>query len=311
MRNDSLLRAEKKISAAPQIGGTYPMLYAFFGGEGDLLREPFVRQVAAAVASGAAGVSVLGLGTEVGKLGRAERRAAVEWVTEAVGGRLPIAVTVADGNVPDMIDSARFARNAGAAWLILQPPRPPASAADLIGFFGAVADSVDCPVGIQNAPEFLGIGLSPAELLALHTAHPNVAVVKAESSAVTVAGVVETVGGRMKVFNGRAGLELTDNFRAGVDGMIPGIETVDLQVGIEKAMRAGDEAEAEALYRKVLPTLGFIMQGLAHFVLYGKLIAAHRLGLPPSADRGPSDTATVHGAAWARRFAAELGPLPG
>ncbi len=35
----------------------------------------------------------------------------------------------------------------------------------------------------------------------------------------------------MKVFNGRAGFELIDNFRAGVDGMIPGIETIDLQVG--------------------------------------------------------------------------------
>ena len=25
-------------------------------------------------------------------------------------------------------------------------------------FFGAVADKVDCPIGIQNAPEFLGVG---------------------------------------------------------------------------------------------------------------------------------------------------------
>jgi 4-hydroxy-tetrahydrodipicolinate synthase len=136
-------------------------------------------------------------------------------------------------------------------------------------------------------------------------------VVKAESSAVTVAQIVEALGSRMKVFNGRAGMELTDNFRAGVHGMIPGIETIDLQVGVEEAMRAGDEAAAEALYRKVLPALSFIMQGLAHFVLYGKLIAAYRLGLPPSADRAPADTVTLTGAAWARRFAAELGPLPG
>ena len=83
-----------------------------------------------------------------------------------------------------------FARDAGAAWLILQPPRPPASGTHLIEFFGAVADAVDCPVGIQNAPEFLGIGLSTADLLALHEAHPNVQVVKAESTALTVAGVV-------------------------------------------------------------------------------------------------------------------------
>jgi 2-keto-3-deoxy-L-arabinonate dehydratase len=300
----------RPISGPLKIGGTYPMLYAFFGGAGELLREPFERQVDAAIASGASGIAVLGLGTEVAKLGREERRTAVEWVIDAVGGRLPVAVTIAESNIADMIESARFARTTGASWIILQPPRPPASASDLVKFFGAVAESVDCPIGIQNAPEFLGIGLSPTELLALHSAHPNVEVVKAESSAVTVAKVIETISGRMKVFNGRAGLELTDNFRAGVDGMIPGIETIDLQVGVEKAMRAGDGAKAEALYRQALPALTFIMQGLAQFVLYGKLIAAYRLGLAPSANRLPSDTATEMGAAWARRFAAELGPLP-
>lgn len=292
------------------IAGTYPMLYAFFDAGGALRRAAFSRQVEAAIQSGAAGIAVLGLGTEVAKLGRAERRNIVEWAMADVAGRKPVAVTIADGNVPDMVESARFAEAAGASWLILQPPRPPISGADLVRFFGQVADSVSCPVAIQNAPEFLGIGLTPDELLALHAAHPNVSVVKAESSAIGVARVIEAIAGRMQVFNGRAGLELTDNFRAGVDGMIPGIETIDLQVQIETAMRAGDEARAEDLYRRVLPALCFAMQGLAQFLCYGKLIAAHRLGIAPSADRLPAEIATVHGARWAQRFAAELGPLP-
>jgi 2-keto-3-deoxy-L-arabinonate dehydratase len=293
-----------------EIGGTYPMLYAFFDAAGRLRREAFTRQIAAGIASGASGIAVLGLGTEVGKLGRDERRQVIGWVIEDVAGRLPVAVTIADGNIPDMIDSARFAVAAGASWLILQPPRPPISAADLISYFGAIADSVDCPVAIQNAPEFLGIGLTPAELLELNAAHPNVSVVKAESTAVTVARVIAAVKGRTKVFNGRAGLELTDNFRAGVDGMIPGIETIDLQIGVERAMRAGDEAGAEALYARLLPAVSFMMQGLAHFLLYGKLVAAHRLGLAPSTNRIPTDLASPEGLSWAHRFAADLGPLP-
>jgi len=293
-----------------EISGTYPMLYAFFDEAGRLRRDAVARQVDASIACGAAGIAVLGLGTEVQKLGREERRSLVEWTIEAVHGRVPVAVTVADGNVPDMIDSARFARETGASWLILQPPRPPASGAHLIKFFGAVADSVDCPIGIQNAPEFLGIGLSPADLLALNRAHPNVTVVKAESTALTVAGVIGELGGRMKVFNGRAGFELLDNLRAGVDGMIPGTETIDLQVGIERAMREGEESLAEELYRKLLPAVAFMMQGLSTFLLYGKLIAAHRLGIAPSENRIPSDIATPTGLAWAKRFADELGPLP-
>src|SRR5690606_38405906 len=108
-----------------EIGGTYPMLYAFFDAAGRLRRDAVTRQIDAAIACGASGIAVLGLGTEVHKLGRDERRQVVEWTIADVRGRVPVAVTVADGNLPDMIESARFARAAGAAWLILQPPRPP------------------------------------------------------------------------------------------------------------------------------------------------------------------------------------------
>ena len=291
------------------ISGIYPMLYAFFGADGQVLRTPFTRQIDAAIAAGASGVAVLGLGTEVGKLSRAEQRQIVEWVAEDLQGRLPLAVTIADGNVGDMIASARFALEAGACWLILQPPHPPISGAQLIEHFAAVAREVTCPVAVQNAPEFLGIGLTAAELCALNIKQPNIRIVKAESSAVAVAAMIDTLGSEMAVFNGRAGMELTDNYRAGVQGMIPGIETVDLQVAVANAMIKGDEALAETLYRRLLPTVTFIMQGLAHFVLYGKLIAAHRLGLLPSALRNPSDSPTSHGLAWARRLASDLGPL--
>jgi 2-keto-3-deoxy-L-arabinonate dehydratase len=293
-----------------EIGGVYPMLYSFFDAAGRLRRDAVTRQIAASLASGASGIAVLGLGAEVQKLGRQERRSLVEWTIADVAGRAPVAVTVADGNVPDMIDSARFAVGVGASWLILQPPRPPVSGADLVRFFGAVADSVDTPIGIQNAPEFLGVGLTPADLLALNAVHSNVSVVKAESSALTVAGVVADLRGRMKVFNGRAGFELLDNLRAGVDGMIPGTETIDLQVRIERAMRAGDESLAEELYRKLLPAIAFIMQGLNTFLLYGKLIAAERMDIAPSVNRIPSDVLSPTGIVWAKRFAGQLGPLP-
>jgi 2-keto-3-deoxy-L-arabinonate dehydratase len=292
------------------VSGTYPMLYAFFAENGELRREAFTRQVAAAITAGASGVAVLGLGTEATKLTRFEREAVAEWVIADVAGRVPVAVTLCDGNVADMIESARFAEAAGAAWLILQPPRPPISSRELMRYFGAVADAVSCPVGIQNAPEFLGVGLTAPELIALHETHPNIQIVKAEGSALGVGQLIDALAGRMQVFNGRAGLELTDNFRAGVDGMIPGIETIDFQVSIERAMRAGEIERAERAYRQILPALVFAMQGIEHFVLHGKLLAALRLGLEPSGRRIPSDILTARGEDWVRRFATELGPLP-
>ena len=289
--------------------GTYPMLYAFFDDQGRLRADAVAPQVSAAVAAGAEGVAVLGLGTEAQKLGRDERRALLDATVAAAAGRLPVAVTIPDGNLPDAVEAARAAAGAGAAWLILQPPRPPASGADLVAWFGAVADAAGVPVAIQNAPEFLGIGLTPAEIARLHDAHPNVVAVKAECSALALGELRDAVGDGLRLLNGRAGLELTDNYRAGADGMIPGIETVDLQVAVARAMREGDEARAESLYGRLLPTLTFIMQGIAQFVTYGKLIAALRLGLDPGTPRLPALPLSPRGLAWARRLAADLGPL--
>ena len=39
-----------------EIGGTYPMLYAFFGEDGALRRDAVTRQIGASLASGAAGI---------------------------------------------------------------------------------------------------------------------------------------------------------------------------------------------------------------------------------------------------------------
>jgi len=292
------------------ISGTYPMLYAFFDEGGCLRREAFLRQIEAAVACGASGIACLGLATEAHKMGLEERRHVVDWVIADTAGRLPVAVTIADGNLPDMIASARHAEAAGAGWLILQPPRPPASGADLIEFFAAVAAATTLPCAIQNAPEFLGLGLTPDELLALNHRQPNIRVVKGEATATIIGQVVAALAGRMTVMNGRAGLELTDNYRAGVVGMIPGIEMIDAQVAVERAMRAGDETLAEAIYAGILPTIAFVMQGIGPLLTYGKLIAALRLGIAPSARRIPANTATEQGVAWATRLAASLGPLP-
>lgn len=285
------------------------MLYAFFDADGTLSMSAFDRQIAAAQAAGAPGVAVLGLGTEVHKLGQAERRATVSRVLSAAEG-LPVAVTIAETALPDAIDAARAAESAGAAWLVLQPPRPPATSADLTAWFAAIAGAVACPVAIQNAPEFLGIGLDACAILELADRCPNLVAVKAESSAVALGELADALDRRLVLLNGRGGLELTDNYHAGATGMIPGIETVDLQIAITRAMNEGREEAAETLYRRLLPFIVFAMQGLDSFVCYGKHLAALRLGLPPDHGRAPRLEATKRGLEWTARHAAEFGPLP-
>ena len=102
--------------------GIHPILYAYFDAAGHPQRAPIAAQVEAAIRHGAHGVAVLGLATETNKLDAAERRAIVEWTAEAVAKRLPLAVTVAEPSVHGQVAFVRAARDAGADWVILQPP---------------------------------------------------------------------------------------------------------------------------------------------------------------------------------------------
>ena len=296
-----------------KIRGIYPVLYAFFDDSGGLDRGAMRRQVDFCVESGVHGVAVLGLGTEVNKLELRERRLLLDWAAEDLRGRLPLAVTVSEPNIAAQIAFVRAAAKAGADWAVLQPPpvrNMPEG--EYIRFFGAVADGSELPLAIQNAPQYIGIGLSNQGLAALHRNHPNVVAVKAECAALEVARLAEETQGAFRILNGRGGLELTDNLRAGCAGMIPGFESADVQARIFDLMCSGrreDKESAEDAYRELLPLLVFLMQSLDSLLCYGKRLAARRLGLESVHDRGPAMRPTPLGLANLERHAARLGAL--
>lgn len=294
--------------ARPQ--GIYPMLYAFFDASGKLDKEATRRQVRACVSHGAHGVAVLGLGTEVHRLSDSERRQLVDWVAEELSGRLPLAVTVNAPTVAAQVEFAGFAHARGASWVILQPPpQRGVPEAFFVRFFGEIADRVDLPVAIQNAPDYLGAGLTAAGVSQLARDHPNFRILKAEGPAIAVKEIIEQAGDTVTVFNGRGGLELTDSLRAGCAGMIPATDSFDWQSRIFNLMREGAESRAEALYRELLPAVVFVMQSLDTLHAYGKRIAAMRLGLGEVIDRDPMLRPSAFGLQCVQRYARSLGPL--
>ena len=301
------------MSAGEEVGGIYPIVYAFFDARGRIDQALMRRQIEACLAGGAHGLACLGIATEVGKLTPDERREVLELAATAAAGRVPLAVTVFGRTVEEQAAFVREAAAAGAGWVILQPPViQDIDEAALLRFFGGVADASPVPVAIQNAPAYLGVGLSPDGLATLNRQHPNVTVIKGETSAVEIEAMVRATQGRFRVLNGRGGLEFTDNIRAGCVGMIPAPDCYDTQVRILELMQEGREAEAEALYREILPAITFVMQSIGSLLCYGKRLVAARLGLDPEAvvDRDPAMLPTPFGLAITRRLAKELGPYP-
>jgi len=288
--------------------GIHAVMYALYDSQEKLDRRAMRRQVEICLACGVHGVAALGLATEVSKLSPIERRTLMDWVAEDTAGRVPLAFTIYGASVAEQIDQVRHAEQVGADWVILQPP-PVGSfvAAEYIRFFGRVAEATYLPVAIQNAPAYLGRGLSADDIGELVFQHPNIQLVKGEGPVVDIAGLIARTDSRIPVFNGRGGLELIDNLRAGCRGMILAPDCIDYAVRAYEAFRRDDELAAERVYQDMLPAVVFVMQGIENLLCYGKRLFGARAGLPIH-DRAPALRPVAVGDAMVARFAQTLGP---
>ena len=283
--------------------GVHAVLFALFDASEKLDRAAMRAEAAYVRAAGADGITVLGLATEVGKLAFAERCQLVDWAGEDAGG-LPLSVTIAGNSLAEQLALIRHAEAAGAAWLILQPPLVGTyPAAEYIAFFARVGQQTRLPFAIQNAPQYLGRSLSDDDIGLLRERCANFALVKAETSAVDLAGLVNRVAGTIRVLNGRGGLEMTDCLRAGCAGFIVAPDVLPGVVACHRAWLAGDDALAEEEYARFLPAALFSMQSLEHLVCYGKRIFGLRSGLAIH-DRAPAATPSAFGLAAVRRWSA-------
>jgi 2-keto-3-deoxy-L-arabinonate dehydratase len=294
--------------------GVWPVLYAYFDEHNQLDRHGMRIQVERTIAAGAPGIVILGLATEVQRLSRTEREQIVNWAREDIASRVPLAVTVTGDSPGEQIEFGNWAVAHGAQWLILQPPSTRTEPERFyFNFFATVMDGLadTAGAGIQNAPEYLGVGLSPQSLAELARRCPNFRWLKGEGAATVLRATIDCMraaGSTMPVFNGRGGQELLDNLRAGCAGMIVAPDSFDHQVRIYHAI-ADDPAEAKRRYEEVLPAIVFVMQSLDALTCYGKRIAAWRMGFEVRHDRGIAPSA--FGLECARRFADMLGPYAG
>lgn len=298
--------------ATGRFRGVYPVLYAFFDERGRLDEAAMSAQVEHCLAAGAHGICVLGLVTEVHKMDVVERLALVELVGGLIAGRVPYAVTVGEPTIAGQIAFARAARDAGADWVLLQPPAARAPEPEIVRFFGTVADALDIPVGVQNNPVNLDVSLSVSSLVALARAHENVTLLKGEGAGVDIARAIEETDGALAVFGGHGGVEFTTLLRSGGTGLIPAPDAVAAQVRIFElfeSARPDAIAAAERLHREVLPLPVFMTRSVPGLLCYGKRYFAEKIGLPEPHDRAPALAPTAFGLAESRRLLAHVREL--
>lgn len=287
--------------------GIHAILYALFDENENLDRRAMRRQVEICMKAGVHGLAALGLATEVSKLSETERFTIMDWLAEDRSSFIPMCFTIFGSSVAEQTRQIRQAEKAGADWVILQPPIVGSyGAREYIDFFIRVANATHLPVGIQNAPAFLGRSLTITDMIELNKHAPNVKIIKGEGPVVDIANLIAATENKFAVLNGRAGLEFTDNLKAGCRGLILAPDLIDYSVKIYEAYRNGRSEEADALYQKILPAIVFTMQGVENLICYGKRLFAYRAGLPVF-DRAPAMRPTATGDAMVRNYAADLG----
>lgn len=276
--------------------GIYPILYAFWDEHGRLDEAAMRVQVEHCIASGAHGIAVLGLVSEVHKMDVNERLHLVEMIGGMIAGRVPYAVTVGEPSLAGQIAFAKAAAKAGADWVILQPPPiKGTSQADLIRFFGTVADALDVDVAVQNNPIDLDVSLSPDALVELNKVHTNISILKGEGFCVDIARTIEGSAGAYQVFGGYGGIEFPALLRSGGAGLIPAPDFLKPQVQMFEAWQAGDVERAEAIHRQLLPAIVFMSRSIPGLLCYGKRLVAEQMGLAKPLDRLPALAPTEFG----------------
>jgi 2-keto-3-deoxy-L-arabinonate dehydratase len=290
--------------------GVYPMIYCYFDKYGEIFEEPIRASVKSMVKHNIQGIAVLGLASEVNKLSHKNKIKLLECVCDTNQKRLPISVTISENSVPGQIEFVKIAKGCGADWFVLQPPPvPDASEGQLIDFFSAVIEKVDGPVGIQNAPQYLGFGLSTSGIKTLLQRHENFKLIKTEFGSCDVKRLFDETAGKIDIFNGVGGCELPDVIRAGAAGVIPGSESFDVLLKIYNSMRTNNEQEAENLYREILPLLLFLEDSIDHLVNYGKIALSRRLQTLEGSSALPSAICTDFGLQVIQRYVDALPKL--
>jgi len=290
--------------------GIIPMTYCFFNKNNSIDIHAMRDQISLIKKLGSHGIACLGLATEVNKLNFSEKKRIIELVANISNNNLPIVITISGKNLREYKQLIEVAQFYDASWIVFQPLiKKNTTDKDCFNFFNKIITFVDNKtlVGIQNAKEYIGVGLDSSQILKLYKKYDNFRAIKGEASATLIQKEIIKYPKNLKVFNGRGGQEIIDNFLGGCSGIIPSLEGTDIFLKIYKLIQQKKINEAKKLYKIILPSIVFSMQSINSLVCYGKRICAYRMGMKKIYDRSPGLIPTKFGIKLAKQLAQDLG----
>jgi 4-hydroxy-tetrahydrodipicolinate synthase len=245
------------------ISGVIPVAPTTFDDDENLDLPSQARVTDFLIGARADAICILANYSEQFSLTDAERDRVAAHVLDHAAGRIPVVVTTSHYSARVAARRSRRAQELGAAMVMLMPPFVGATmSADggaVAEYFRIVADAIDIPIMIQDAP-LSTTRLSAAQLAELARDIPNVEYVKVEmpGTAAKLREVIELAGAALPgPFDGEESVTLLPDLDAGARGTMPSSSLPDVLGAVVRAYHAGDRDPARTLWEEYLPLIHY------------------------------------------------------
>ena len=245
-------------------GGVFSVLPTPFSAAGDFDSDSLGRVIDLFIADGVNGFTALGVTSEVARLTDAERDTVLDAVITRVSGRAPVvAGTTADG-LRTCIEYTKRAKAAGAAAVMISPPRMLKINSDAVAkHFAEVASAVDIPIIVQDYPPISGYAMEASLLARIARDVPTARTIKLEDPPTpfkTARILDQTKGLNVAIFGGLGGVFLLEELMAGAAGAMTGFAFPAILVKIVSLYRSGKIDEAADVFYAKVPLMRFEFQ---------------------------------------------------
>jgi 4-hydroxy-tetrahydrodipicolinate synthase len=271
--------------------GVVPVVPTIFRDDDAVDLDGTARVVDYLIDAGVDGLCLLANYSEQFSLTDAERDAIARRLLERVAGRLPVIVTTSHFSARVAAARSRAAQDLGAAMVMIMPPffgatlTVPGPA--VIEYFKQVADVIDIPVMVQDAP-MSSTPLPVSLLIDLVKQVPRVQYVKIEvpQAADKLHSLVSALGSSLPgPFDGEESVTLIPDLDAGATGTMPSAMVPGELGQIVRRYAAGDRAGAVSAWEDLLPLIHFEnrqcgLRGQKILLAEGGIIASDRTRAP-------------------------------
>lgn len=161
--------------------GSIVALITPFNDDNSINFEKLAELIEFQISHGSVAISILGTTGEAPTISFEEKKAIVEFVVKQVAGRIHINVGAGSNNTAQAVEFAQAFEKLGAdSLLVITPYYNKTNETGMLKHFTKIAESVDIPIIMYNAPGRTGVNLS-VEAVEVLAKHPNITGLKEAS----------------------------------------------------------------------------------------------------------------------------------